>query len=48
MVVDVHSVDLIDEVLGPAFLFHVRSVLEEDEAEAPFDVLRVEMEMRRR
>jgi hypothetical protein len=39
MVVDVHSVDLIDKVLGTAFLFHVRSFLEEDEAKAPFDVL---------
>lgn len=39
MVVDVHSVDLIDEVLGPTLFFHVRSVLEEDEAKATFDVL---------
>jgi len=41
---DIHSVDLIDEVLGPAFLFHVRGVLEVDEAKAPFDVHPVKRE----
>ncbi len=45
---DVHSVDLLDEILASALLIDVGRILEEDEAESPFHVLVGEDAMRER
>jgi hypothetical protein len=37
---DVHSVDLLDEILAPTLLFNVGRILEEDEAETALHVLK--------
>ena len=39
LTLDVHSVDLLDEILTPPLLLNVGGLLEEDEAESAFDVL---------